>query len=263
VADSLSLRLVPDSLWEIVEPLIPEFVPRRQGGGTAPIDDRAVFTAIVFVLTTGCARRHLPDKLRGVATDRAPPFPGRRPGLGVGHAAPGDPRLARRGRGIDWSAAIVDGTSLRAKKGARRPARTRVDRGKSGSKIHVLTHANGPPLVLAVSGANVHDSQALRPLAQGIPAIRSRRVPCRRRPVKLRADKGYDHEQIRTWPRGRGITPRIARRGHLIAAFLALAAALSCWKNGTNSVMVFPAVLQRVSADGDRSAKVMSTPVEY
>jgi len=72
-----------------------------------------------------------------------------------------------------------------------------VDRGKNGSKIHVLTDANGLPLVLAVSGANVHDSPALRPLVQAIPAIRSRRGP-RRRPVKLRADKGYDQDQLRT-----------------------------------------------------------------
>jgi len=28
--------------------------------GSAPVDDRAVFTAIVFVLTSGCAWRHLP-----------------------------------------------------------------------------------------------------------------------------------------------------------------------------------------------------------
>jgi transposase len=140
-----------------------------------------------------------------------------------------------------------------------------VDRGKNGSKIHVLTDANGLPLVLAVSGANVHDSQALRPLVRGIPAIRSRRGPRRRRPHKLRADKGYDHDQIRIWLRERGIIPRIARRGvesserlgryrwkvertiawlggyrrltlryerhgHLFAAFLALAAAITCWK---------------------------------
>jgi len=36
------------------------FPPRPQGGGTAVTDDRAVFTAIVFVLTSGCAWRHLP-----------------------------------------------------------------------------------------------------------------------------------------------------------------------------------------------------------
>ena len=53
--DKLALRLVPDELWKLVAPLIPRFTPRRQGGGTAPVDDRAVFTAIVFVLTSGCA----------------------------------------------------------------------------------------------------------------------------------------------------------------------------------------------------------------
>ncbi len=99
----------------------------------------------------------------------------------------------------------------------------------------------------------------------GIPAVRSRRGPRRRRPGKLRADKGYDAAEHRRWLRSRGITPRIARRGidsserlgrhrwkiertiawlggyrrltiryerhaHLFGAFLSLAAALTCWK---------------------------------
>lgn len=34
----------------------PEHGVRRQGGGPARADDRAAFTAIVFVLTGGCAR---------------------------------------------------------------------------------------------------------------------------------------------------------------------------------------------------------------
>jgi transposase len=33
---------------------------RPQGGGTQNIDDEAVFAAIVSVLTSGCAWRHLP-----------------------------------------------------------------------------------------------------------------------------------------------------------------------------------------------------------
>jgi hypothetical protein len=39
-----------------------------------------------------------------------------------------------------------------------------VDRGKSGSKLHVLTDASGLPLAVAVSAANTHDSLALIPL---------------------------------------------------------------------------------------------------
>src|SRR3712207_5395625 len=53
-------ELVPDGLWEIVEPLLPPQPERPQGGGTRHVDERAVFAAIVYVLTTGCAWRHLP-----------------------------------------------------------------------------------------------------------------------------------------------------------------------------------------------------------
>ncbi len=60
VVDELSRLLVPDELWALVEPLLPEFTARPQGGGTAPVDERAVFTAVVFVLTSGCAWRMLP-----------------------------------------------------------------------------------------------------------------------------------------------------------------------------------------------------------
>ena len=140
-----------------------------------------------------------------------------------------------------------------------------VDRGKAGSKIHVISDAAGLPLAVAISAANTNDCLALRPLVMGIPAIRSRRGPRRRRPVKLRADKGYDFDADRRWLRQRGIIPRIARRGidtserlgrhrwkiertiawftgyrrltiryerkaSLYGAFLSLAATLICWK---------------------------------
>ncbi|KJE21207.1 hypothetical protein FF36_04547, partial [Frankia torreyi] len=66
---------------------------------------------------------------------------------------------------------------------------------------------------MAVSGANLHDSHALIPLVASIPAIRSRRGPRRRRPAKLRADKGYDYPYLRRFLRRRRIAVRIARRG--------------------------------------------------
>lgn len=88
-----------------------------------------------------------------------------------------------------------------------------VDRGKSGSKIHVLSDRAGLPLSVAVSPANTNDSFALKPLVMAIPAIRSRRGPRRRKPGKLHADKAYDQAELRTWVAGRGIAVRIARRG--------------------------------------------------
>lgn len=86
-------------------------------------------------------------------------------------------------------------------------------RGKLGSKIHLVTDRNGLPLSLGISGANLHDSQALEPLIRGIPPICSRRGPRRRRPGKLHADKGYDYDGLRRWLRSHHITPPLARKG--------------------------------------------------
>ena len=60
-----------------------------------------------------------------------------------------------------------------------------VHRVKKGSKIHLITERTGLPLSIGISGANMHDSQALEPLVRSIPPIRSRRGPRRRRPAKL------------------------------------------------------------------------------
>ncbi|UKY54850.1 transposase [Streptomyces inhibens] len=100
-----------------------------------------------------------------------------------------------------------------ARKGGWATGPNPVDRGKSGSKLHVLSEAQGIPLALAVSGANVHDSQAFKPWILGIPAIRSRRGPRRRRPVKIRADKAYHSAEHLAWLRSRGLIARIARPG--------------------------------------------------
>lgn len=88
-----------------------------------------------------------------------------------------------------------------------------VDRGKKGSKLHVLSEAQGIPLALAVCGANVHDSRAFKPLILGIPAFRSRRGPRRRRPAKIRADKAYYSADHLTWLRSRRLVARIAPPG--------------------------------------------------
>lgn len=121
-----------------------------------------------------------------------------------------------------------------------------------------------------MSGANVHDSQAFKPLIRAIPAVRSRRGPRRRRPAKIRADKAYFSHDHLSWLRERGLVPRNARpgiesgerlgrhrwkiersiawllgyrrltvryerKGSHFLAFLGLAAALTCYKKLANS----------------------------
>jgi transposase len=117
MVDALSRRLVPDELWALVEPLIPSFSARPQGGGRAPIDDRVVFTAVVYVLTSGCAWRLLPPSF-GVTVPTAHrrftewTKAGLWPRL---HRAVLD-ELGCQGM-IDWSRAVLDGASVRAKRG--------------------------------------------------------------------------------------------------------------------------------------------------
>ncbi|WP_432856882.1 IS5 family transposase [Amycolatopsis sp. CA-161197] len=208
----MSRRLVPDELWALAEPLIPEHGVRPQGGGPVRVDDRAVFTAIVFVLASGCAWRYLPPSF-GITVPTAHRRFTEWTKAGLW------PRLHRAvldelgGQGmIDWSRAVCDGASVRAKKGDMTGPNP-VDRGKSGSKIHVLSDCAGLPLSVAVSAANTNDSYALKPLLMAIPAIKSRRGPRRRKPGKLHADKAYDQADLRKWVRDRGIEVRIARKG--------------------------------------------------
>ncbi|WP_422615680.1 IS5 family transposase [Nocardia veterana] len=212
MTDELSKRLVPDELWALAEPLLPEFSTRPQGGGTAPVDERAVFTAVVFVLTSGCVWRMLPPSF-GVSV----PTAHRRftvwteAGLWRRlHRAVLD-ELGSHGL-IDWSRAVIDAASVRAKKGSM-TGPSPVDRGKTGSKIHVLSDRAGIPLSVGVSAANTNDVEALKPLVKAIPAVRSRRGPRRRKPAKLHADKAYDAADLRRWVRDRGIGVRIARKG--------------------------------------------------
>ncbi|MYX99915.1 IS5 family transposase [Streptomyces sp. SID486] len=172
-----------------------------------------MFTAVVYVPISGCAWRHPPPTF-GTSSATAH----RRFTIWTEaslwrrlHRAVLD-ELGARGE-VDWTSAIVDAASVRAGKGGSLTGPNPVDRDKKGSKLHVRSDAQGVPLTVAVSGANMHDSLALKPLILGIPAIRSRRGPRRRRPVKLRADKAYFSAEHLAWLRERGLVARIARPG--------------------------------------------------
>ncbi|CAI06387.1 transposase, is4 family, fragment [Aromatoleum aromaticum EbN1] len=88
-----------------------------------------------------------------------------------------------------------------------------TDRGKLGTKHHLLVDRNGLPLAVALSAANTHDSQVFIPLLDGARAIAGKRGRPRWRPHKLHADKGYDFRFCRDYLRRQGILHRIARRG--------------------------------------------------
>jgi transposase len=60
--DAMPKLLVPDELWELVEPLLPKRTPSPKGGHP-PVDDRVCLTGILFVLKTGIGWEDFPQEM--------------------------------------------------------------------------------------------------------------------------------------------------------------------------------------------------------
>lgn len=88
-----------------------------------------------------------------------------------------------------------------------------TDRGKPGTKRHILTERGGLPLAKLLTGANRHDSAVFEQLLDAVPPIRQPNRRRRKRPDKAHADKAYDIPRCRRALRQRHIKVRIARKG--------------------------------------------------
>lgn len=211
----MAAPLVSDALWERIAPLLPPPKPRRaRHPGRKPADPRRVLTGIIFVLKTGIPWEDLPREM----------------GCGCGMTcwnylrAWQEAGVWRRlhelllaelqeADRIDWSRAAVDSTKARALGGGDDTGPNSTDRGKLGTKHHVLTDGQGIPLAADISGANRHDVTKLIPLVDQVPPVRGKVGRPRRRPEELYGDRAYDSEPHRRQLRRRGIAPRLARRG--------------------------------------------------
>ena len=123
-------------------------------------------------------------------------------------------QLAQHGK-LDWTRAAVDSVSVRAKRKGEATGPSPTERGKAGSKYHVLSRPQRAPAAHPGHRANTHDSTMLVPLLETNPGVRERAGHPgrpRRRPDKLHADKGYDYPRCRRYLHQRGIKVRIARR---------------------------------------------------
>ncbi len=137
---------VEDGLWERIAPLLPVTERRIRYPGRKRLEERRVLNGILFVLCTGVPWEFLPQEL----------------GYGSGSTcwrrlrdwhqagmwqALHELLLAQwRAAGqLDFSRAAVDGSHLRAMKGGAKTGPSPVDRGRSGSKHHVIVEALVPP----------------------------------------------------------------------------------------------------------------------
>ncbi|WP_344245543.1 IS5 family transposase [Actinocorallia libanotica] len=265
--------MVSDGLWERVEPLLPKVERRRHHPGRHRLDDRKVLCGILFVLHTGIRWEFLPRELgfgSGMTCWRrlrdwheAGVWDALHQALLV--------ELHTAGQ-LDWSRAGKRQLAHQGLEGRPKTGRSPVDRGRAGSKHHVLTDGGGIPLAVSLTGGNAGDVIQLLPLLDKVRPVRGRVGRPRRRPEKLLADCGYDHDKYRRLLWKRGVKPIIARRGtphgsglgaqryvvertigllhwfrrlrirweirdDIHEAFLTLAAALICWRRLSRTLL--------------------------
>lgn len=207
----MAQHLVEDELWAVFEPLLPYHTPSPLGGRPRA-SDRAALTGIVFVLRSGIPWEYLPPDLgcnamtcwrRLQEWQRDGVFDRVLECLLV--------RLHRAGK-LDWSRAVIDSAQAPAKRGGAHTGPNPTDRGKRGSKHHIIADRRGIPLATPIlTASNVPDVVMLIPLVDHVNPVRGRVGHPRRRPAKLHADKGYSSRANRQALRQRGIQPRIAR----------------------------------------------------
>jgi transposase len=120
--DAMGKLLVPDELWDLVEPILPKHRPSPKGGKPR-IPDRLCLTGILFVLKTGIPWEDFPQEMGccGMTLwNRLDEW--RKAGvLGALHRLLLD--KLRGADAIDFSRVIVDSASVRAVHGGKKPDR--------------------------------------------------------------------------------------------------------------------------------------------
>lgn len=211
----MSKPLVEDELWALVEPLLPPPKPRRfRYPGRKPLENRAALTGILFILKTGLPWNDLPREM-GCGSGAAcwvRLHEWHR--LGVWHKLHRVllSKLRYAGK-IDWSRAAADATTLRALRGGDKTGPTPTDRGRKGTRDHLLTDGKGVPLSTHATAANVNEVTQFKALVAAVPAVAGKPGAPRRKPEAILADRAYDSRPLREWLWAKGIIPFLARRG--------------------------------------------------
>ena len=115
-------------------------------------------------------------------------------------------RMVRAGpETASWDV-VVDSCSVRAKHGGELTGPNPTDRGKPGTKYHVVVATDGLPLGAVPSAANIHDTRLFRHL------LHLAQIVCAAI-AKLYADAGYDSAENRDLCLRDGIQPHIRKIG--------------------------------------------------
>lgn len=185
--------LPSESLWLAIEPLLPEHPPRPKGG-RPPMPNRTAFFAIFYVMRTGIQWKALPRPLGASSTvhDRFQLW--RAAGVFEDLWATGLLEY-NTDIGLDFEWQSLDGCITKAPLGGEATGANPTDRGKCGTKRHLLTEAAGLPIGLVVTGANRHDKTQVEAVFESMPVLPP--LSSTEQPQHFCADKGYDYEDVR------------------------------------------------------------------
>ena len=184
---------VPDQLWETVSKFLPA-PPRRRGPGRPRAEDRAALNGIWYVLWTGCQWKAIHRTWFGVCSSVIHERFQTWQEMGIFANMMREMVLYyQTEREIGWEWQSIDSKSCPAPLGGEETGRNPTDRGKQGSKIHLLVDEHGAPLALHVTGANEHDKWSADDLLVSIVVDRPDPEQVEQH---LCADKGYDYEDV-------------------------------------------------------------------
>ena len=184
---------VPDALWEIVRCLLPE----RSGcgrPGRPRASDRAALNGIWYVLWTGCQWKAIHKEWFGVSSSVIHERFQTWRSLGIFADMMREMVLFYQiEREIGWEWQSIDSKSCPAPLGGEETGRNPTDRGKQGSKIHLMVDEHGAPLSLHITAANEHDKWSADDL---ILSMVVERPDPQEVEQHLCADKGYDYDDV-------------------------------------------------------------------
>lgn len=200
---------VPDELWTLIEPCLP-VVPERQGPGRPRASERAIWNGIWYHLWTGCQWKAIHRTWFGVCSSVIHQRFQTWQAAGVFDA------IMRvlveyyaSQQGIGWTWQAVDSKMSPAPLADDASGRNPTDRGKQGSKIHLLVDEQGAPLALHLTGANEHDKWSADDLILTIVVERPDPTAVEQH---FCADKGYDYEDVHAAVAAAHYIPHIKHR---------------------------------------------------
>jgi len=197
---------VPGPIWRLVKKWLPR-PSKKRGPGRPRVSNRDVVNGIWYVLWTGCQWKAVHKDWFGVSSsvlhERFQTW--QQQGI-FDKMLKALVRFYGRKRHIRWKWQSIDSKSCPAPLGGADTGKNPTDRGKRGSKVHILVDARGAPLALYITGANEHDKWSADDLIFSIVVKRpsSEQHFC--------ADKGYDFDDVRTVVAQEKYVPHIKRR---------------------------------------------------